>query len=139
MYSFFENVFYIMVFITLYYEVVYFTRPAIIVEWKVYLKELTYNSSEPKLTSKVLTFLSLLAGCTTFIGLSTSQWFFFLTYLIISVLSYLLGNVFKTYKLSLIGISIDGFLCTCILLMIILNKYHFHYTATDIFNYLTKL
>lgn len=66
------------------------------------------------------------------IGLLTSQWLGFLALLFIGLISYTLRKILYFKKLQIIWCIIDGIACLLIGIFIILNKFHFHLTATEI-------
>lgn len=83
--------------------------------------------TEDQKTFLVLTILYCLWA---FIGLFTSQWFLFLMIMLLSQIQ----RMFKSYFYTVIDSAATIF----ILLSIILNKYHLHYSFTEVFNYFWK-
>lgn len=81
--------------------------------------------------SKTIRIVTLYILIIVLIGLMTSQWVLFLTYLLISIFS---GVLQTSFKRSAVITFIDCTICSILLLFLVLNKYHFHLTATEIFN-----
>lgn len=66
----------------------------------------------------------------SFIGLFTSQWFLFILLLLLGVIAGIIKKIFG--KIFISWFVFDSTISLIILLLIILNRYHFHITFSDI-------
>lgn len=79
---------------------------------------------------KIFLSLSLFYLFWALVGLFTSQWYLFLLIMLLSQIQ----RIFKNYLYNII----DSLLTISVLLFIVINKYHLHYSFTEVFNYFWK-
>ena len=65
-------------------------------------------------------------------GILTSQWLGFLALLFIGLIAYTIRKLPYFKKLQIVWCVIDGVMCLLIGLFIVLNKFHFHLTMSEI-------
>lgn len=120
-------IFYPFAILAILYEITCVFNPGKIISAKKDVKSKKWD--EMKDNYQVLSVLMPLYCLWTMVGLFTSQWLLFLVIIGLSLIPK------KDIKLF---IFIDAVLSLFLLLFIVINKFHLHYSMTDIVNYIVK-
>lgn len=113
------HIFYLLLLIPLLYEFLMLvdTKEGL----RIWNNGINNKNTEDNQVYKFMSNLMIIYTVLCFIGLFSSSWLLFLILIIIGMVTTTFKN--KNYIIT----KIDSFICFCILLFIILNKFHFHF------------
>ena len=131
------HIFYFFGLIALLYEILVIFNTAKILDYsETVIKDKSKNMTGTQAFFILCLFLYIIWA---FVGLLSFNWILFLALILLSVIGTIITKITKNRIVKIIYRKFDGILSACILLFIILNKYHLHINLYELIkNYLIK-
>lgn len=132
-----QHVFYILLLLVFIHELQYLITPHKVYKFRGFKKR-----HRKHMWTKVVVFFQVLTLFVVLIGLLSSQWLLFLGYFALGLIfsfTYMLLDKIDYKPLGVTVTFIDGLICTPLVMFIVMNKYHLHYSMTEIWEYVIKL